>query len=107
LKELLIGDEPKKVFPSDNDRVVAEASQRQGLPGNTLAMTAMTGRTDHVVIRHTPGLSIETCLVFDPVDGPRVRADFRDFNLDQTLDVTCRVIQLLEANPSGHLFFRN
>ena len=28
-------------------------------------------------------------------------------NFDQTPDLSCRVIQLLEADPRGNLFFRN
>jgi hypothetical protein len=65
------------------------------------------GRTDHVVIRHTPGISVEACTTFDPIEGPHIRSDFGDRNFDLTPDVTCRVIQLLEADPSGNAFFRN
>jgi pimeloyl-ACP methyl ester carboxylesterase len=107
VKELLIGNDPTPILPPDNDRLVSEASQREGLPADTLAMTAVSGRTDHAVIRYTPHLTVEACLAFDPIAGPRVRSDFPDRNFDQTPDVTCRVIQLLEANPAGNLFFRN
>lgn len=106
-KEFLIGEDPTPVFPPENDRVVSEASQRDGLPADTLAMTAIGGRTDHVVIRNTPGLTVEACLAFDPITGPRILSDFPDRNFDQTPDVTCRVVQLLEADPAGNLFFRN
>jgi pimeloyl-ACP methyl ester carboxylesterase len=107
VKELLIGDDPTPVFPPENDRVVSEASQREGLPADTLAMTAVAGRTDHAVVRNTPGLTVESCLSFDPLDGPRIQADLRDRNFDGTPDVSCRLIQLLEVDPTGNLFFRN
>jgi hypothetical protein len=70
-------------------------------------MTAMDGRTDHVVVRHTPAITVEACQTFDPVEGPRIRSDFRDLNADRTLDITCRVMFLIEADPAGNLFFRN
>jgi pimeloyl-ACP methyl ester carboxylesterase len=107
IKELLIGNDPTPIFSGINDRVVSEASQRAGLPADTLAMTAMDGRTDHVVVRHTPAITVEACQTFDPVEGPRIRSDFRDLNADRTLDITCRVMFLIEADPAGNLFFRN
>ena len=107
VKELLIGNDPTPVFPPENDRVVSEASQRDGLPADTLAMTAVAGHTDHAVVRNTPGLTVESCLTLDPIEGPRIQSDSRDRNHDLTPDVTCRVMQLLEAEPAGSLFFRN
>jgi pimeloyl-ACP methyl ester carboxylesterase len=107
VKELLIGNDPTPVFPPDNDRVVSEASQREGLPADTLAMTAIAGHTDHAVVRNTPGLTVESCLSFDPIGGPHIQSNVSDRNFDRTPDVTCRVIQLLEADPMGNLFFRN
>ncbi|MGB2715172.1 MAG: putative Ig domain-containing protein [Vicinamibacterales bacterium] len=107
VKELLIGGDPTPVFPLENDRVVSEASQREGLPADTLAMTVVAGHTDHAVVRNTPELTVESCRTLDPLEGPRIQSDSRDRNHDLTPDVTCRVIQLLEADPAGNLFFRN
>jgi pimeloyl-ACP methyl ester carboxylesterase len=107
VKELLIGNDPSPIFSGDNDRVVSVASQRAGLPADTLAMTAMDGRIDHAVVRHTPGITVQACQTFDPVEGPRIRSDFDDLNGDRTLDITCRVVFLIEADPGSNLFYWN
>jgi pimeloyl-ACP methyl ester carboxylesterase len=94
---------PMPVFIAGNDRAVGAGGQFGGIPLGSLALTTIDGPIDHVSVLRTPGVPISACGDLSSTSVPLPH----DLNLDGTLDVTCRLIYLLEAAPSSPLFFRD
>jgi hypothetical protein len=98
---------PTPVFTgvdASNDRVVPELSQR-GLfaPGASYVTPVSSGDSDHLLFHDTPGISANACVTPAP-QPPDFKSDAPDLNGDGRPDVTCRLLQLLEAEPKAPLF---
>lgn len=98
----LTADGPAPVFAGPNDRAVSDTSQYGGLSIASQALTTVTGRTDHTEILESPGAAVAAC---GDLTTPQLPAP-SDLNGDGTPDIGCRLIYLLEASPSGPLFFK-
>ncbi|HXH06727.1 MAG TPA: PKD domain-containing protein, partial [Vicinamibacterales bacterium] len=100
-KEAADSGAPTPVFSSpENDRVVEGVSQAAGLPADSRAVSFVIGSTDHNTI-----LDSSSAPACGDLSGQLPPAT--DSNGDGTLDATCRVIYLLEADPAGPFFFRS
>jgi len=117
LEEILIGEEPTIVFNSSNDRVVPVWSQLgdgvdESLPPGPVNLggqmvTEVFGPADHQSAKITPGVFPLMCEDIEPVNGLMSftkRVD--DLNGDGKPDPTCRVMGLLEADPTSTTFIK-
>jgi pimeloyl-ACP methyl ester carboxylesterase len=113
-----LGDDPKIVFDGPNDRVVPLWSQLGDANDPTLpdgplnlfhkAVSLVSGITDHQAAKITPNVSEPICKVVDPRTGVvSFYTDARDdWNGDGKPDPTCRVMDLLEADPKSNQFIK-
>ncbi|MEO5657163.1 MAG: hypothetical protein ABIO65_12695, partial [Nitrospiria bacterium] len=114
VEELFIGDDPKPVFTTPNDRVVPYFSQlgagingTGGLTPLSQAVTDVSGQTDHQAAKITPGITTDQCVTTDPTGVPQFTdMPIHDLNGDDHPDPTCRVIRLLEEDPASTLFYK-
>jgi PKD repeat protein len=112
VKQLLQPDAPPTpVFAGDNDRIVEGASQLGAIPVDDSASTTFDGDVDHSSVINSSGASVAACLAGnDFLDPPQIP----DVNGDGVRDIVCRVMRLLEADPTTNpvppakrLFFKS
>jgi pimeloyl-ACP methyl ester carboxylesterase len=105
LKQALEAELPKPVFTGAsavNDRVLPERSQRHAHAANEAFVTSVgADAVDHLQFRSSPRTLADSCLV--PLE-PRFRTAIDDYNLDDSPDVVCFLLHLLEADPRTPLF---
>ena len=109
--EQVMDEEPKAVFgTSPNDRIVKTDSQMGGLSRSGFAYTDVYGKTDHQQLKIAPGAIWQSCVGVDTALNVPILKNTGispgDINGDGHPDVGCRVVELLEADPSGRLFTR-
>ena len=104
----ILGEDPTPIFGTQaNDRVVSAESQRGRMTSGDPSLTELTGNTDHQAAKITPKVPISACIGVDANGLPTIinaGPQIHDLNGDGQPDIGCRVIQLLEAPPTGSLF---